>query len=72
VANFGGHNYLKINESWEVWNFACIQFIYTFIVKMSQQVQLMTFVVIRNLIYVVINACCSYCIKPKKEGERNE
>jgi hypothetical protein len=43
-----------------------------FFVEISQQVHLMIFVVIQNLIYVVTNAYCYYCIEPKKEGERNE
>jgi len=72
MANFGGHHYLKINESWEGWNFAYIQFVYAFFcVKISQQMQLMIFVMIRNLICVVTNACCCYYIEPKKEVERN-
>jgi len=72
VANFGGHHYLKINEIWEGWNFACIRIVYTFFVKISLQVQLMIFVVIRNLIHAVMNVYCCYCTEPKKEGERNE
>jgi hypothetical protein len=72
MANFGGHYYHKVNESWEGRNFTYIQFVYTIVVKISQQVQLMIIVVIENLIYVVMNAYCSYCIEPKKEGERNE
>jgi len=72
MANFGGHYYHKINESWEGRNFAYIQFVYTFFVKISRQLQLMIFVVTENVIYVVMNGYCSYCIEPKKEGEINE
>jgi len=34
--------------------------------------QLMIFVVIQNLICVITNVSCCYCIEPKKEAERNE
>jgi len=73
------HSICGILHTFGLWNFAYIQLVefcihsvclHTFSVKISQQVQLMIFIVIRNFICVVTNACC-YCFEPKKEGERN-